>query len=94
VIKVRGEKVAPTEVEHVLCALSGIVEAAVVAVPDSVLGQGIKAFVVSANKDLTARDVLTHCRAHLEDFMVPKFVEFREALPKSPSGKIQKRELI
>jgi len=94
VIKVRGEKVAPTEVEHVLCALSGIVEAAVVAVPDTMLGQAIKAFIVSANKDLTARDVLTHCRAHLEDFMVPKFVEFREALPKSPSGKIQKRELI
>jgi acyl-coenzyme A synthetase/AMP-(fatty) acid ligase len=93
VIKVRGEKVAPTEVENVLCGLAGVVEAAVIGVCDPVLGQSVKAFVVASDKNVTAREVLAHCRAHLEDFMVPKTLEFREALPKSPSGKIQKREL-
>jgi len=94
VIKVRGEKVAPTEVENVLCALPGVVEAAVVGIPHPLLGQAIKAFIVRNRNDLTVTQVLAHCRAHLEDFMVPQSVEFREALAKSPSGKIKKRELI
>jgi acyl-CoA synthetase (AMP-forming)/AMP-acid ligase II len=93
VIKVRGEKVAPTEVEHVLCRLEGVVEAAAIGIPDAMLGQAIKAVVVTT-KDLSTKDVLAHCRAHLEEFMVPKWVEFRAALPKSPSGKIKKQELI
>ena len=93
VIKVGGEKVAPSEVENVLCGLGGVIEAAVIGVPDPVLGQSVKAFVVASHKNLTAREVLAHCRAHLEDSMVPKSVEFCEALPKSPSGKILKREL-
>ena len=94
VIKVRGEKVAPAEVEQVLYRLAGVVEAAVIGIPDAVLGQAVKAFVVAKDKHLTASEVLAHCRAHLEDVMVPKMVEFREALPKTASGKIQKRELI
>ena len=92
-LKSRGEKVAPVEVERVLYELEGVVEAAVVGVPDPVLGQAIKAFVVAQGRTLTERDVLAHCRSRLEDFMVPQQVEFREALPKTPSGKIRKADL-
>jgi amino acid adenylation domain-containing protein len=93
IIKSRGEKVAPKEVENVLYALKGVVEAAVVGVPDPVLGQAIKAFVVVEGRDLSETDVLGHCRASLEDFMVPKYVEFRRELPKTDSGKIKKTGL-
>jgi len=90
IIKSRGEKVSPKEVENVLYQLPGVREAAVVGVPDPVLGQAIKAFVVCANGALTETQVLAHCRKHLEDFMVPKYVEFRAALPRTASGKIAK----
>ena len=93
IIKSRGEKVSPKEVENVLYALDGVVEAAVVGVPDPILGQAIKAFVVVEGVDLTDKDVLRHCRAHLEDFMVPKYVEFRDSLPQTSSGKIKKTGL-
>jgi acyl-coenzyme A synthetase/AMP-(fatty) acid ligase len=63
-------------------------------VPDDLLGQAIKAFVVYADdQQLTERDVLRHCAQHLEDFMMPKHVEFRSSLPKTTSGKIQKSAL-
>ena len=94
VIKSRGEKVAPKEVENVIYGLPGVREVAVVGVPDPILGQAVKALVVSEIKDLTAAAVLAHCRANLEDFMVPKSVEFRESLPKTESGKIARKELV
>jgi long-chain acyl-CoA synthetase len=94
IIKTRGEKVAPKEVESVLYQLPGIVEAAVIGVPDALLGEAVKAFVVCApDADLAERDVLRHCAQHLEDFAVPKQVEFRTSFPKTESGKIQKRAL-
>lgn len=93
IIKSRGEKVAPKEVENALYSLPGVTEAAVIGVPDPVLGEAIKAFVVSSDGQLTAKDVLRHCRAHLEEFMVPQSVEFRDALPKTESGKIKKTGL-
>jgi long-chain acyl-CoA synthetase len=93
VIKSRGEKVSPKEIENVLYSIEGIVEAAVIGVPDPILGQAIKAFVVSDGVQLTEKDVLRHCRAHLEDFMVPQIVEFRDSLPKTGSGKIKKTDL-
>ncbi|MEI6083184.1 MAG: AMP-binding protein [Verrucomicrobiota bacterium] len=93
IIKSRGEKVAPKEVESVLYALPGVREAAVIGVPDPVLGHAIKAFIVAEARQLTEKQVLAHCRAHLEDFMVPKHVEFRTELPKTSSGKITKTGL-
>lgn len=93
IIKSRGEKVAPKEVESVLYNLPGVREAAIVGIPDPILGQAIKAFIVAANGELTEKQVLAHCRAHLEDYMVPKFVEFRSELPKTSSGKITKKGL-
>jgi acyl-CoA synthetase (AMP-forming)/AMP-acid ligase II len=93
IIKSRGEKVAPREVETVLHHLNGIVEAVVIGVPDAMLGQAIKAFIIKDEEPLSEREVLAHCRAHLEDFMVPKFVQFVDSLPKSPSGKVLRGEL-
>ena len=90
IIKSRGEKVAPKEVENVLCALQGVLEAAVIGIPDPILGQAIKAIVVTNGVPLTRNQVLAHCRAHLEDFMVPREVEFRDALPLTSSGKVLK----
>jgi len=90
IIKSRGEKVSPREVENVLYEMPEIVEAAVIGVPDAILGQAIKALVVTQHGDVTEKDVLRHCRAKLEDYMVPKFVEFVDQLPKSANGKIQK----
>ncbi|MEQ9372732.1 MAG: AMP-binding protein [Coleofasciculus chthonoplastes F3-SA18-01] len=92
-IKSRGEKVAPKEVENVLYGLPGVREAAVIGVTDPVLGQVVKAFVVQEGDELTPADILRHCRAHLEDFMVPKLVEFCVQLPKTSSGKIKKTDL-
>jgi amino acid adenylation domain-containing protein len=93
IIKSRGEKVAPKEVEVVLYEIPGVVEAAVIGVPDPVLGEAIKAFVVLDRAELTEADVLRHCRSRLEDLMVPKFVEFCCELPKTSSGKIKKTDL-
>jgi len=93
IIKSRGEKVAPKEVENVLYALDGVIEAAVVGRPDPILGEAIVAYLVLDGTELTERDVLRHCRAHLEDFMVPQRVEFRAELPKTSSGKIRKTGL-
>jgi len=92
IIKTRGEKVSPKEVENVLYELPGIREAVIVGVPDPILGQAVKAIVV-AEAGVTEREVIRHCAARLEDFMVPSTVEFREQLPKSENGKIARREL-
>jgi amino acid adenylation domain-containing protein len=93
IIKSRGEKVSPKEVENVLYALPGIREAAVIGVSDRVLGQAIRAIIAADDPRLTPHDVIKHCARHLEDYMVPKFVEFRDALPKSDNGKIDRRAL-
>ncbi len=94
IIKTRGEKVAPKEVESVIYRLPGVVEAAVIGVPDALLGEAVKAFVVCApDANLSERDVLRHCAQYLEDFAMPKQVEFRDSFPRTESGKIQKRAL-
>ena len=67
---------------------------AVVGVPDPVLGFAIKAVVaLDSGVALTAADVIRHCARNLEDFMVPKIVEFRDRLPKSENGKIARRQV-
>lgn len=94
IIKTRGEKVSPVEVENVLHSLRGVREAAVLGVPHASLGQAIKAFVVLEDGvDLTAKQVQQHCAARLENFMVPKQIEFLAELPKTSSGKIKKEGL-
>jgi long-chain acyl-CoA synthetase len=93
IIKSRGEKVAPKEIENTIYGIGGVIEAAVIGVPDPILGQAIKAFIVKGQVALTEVDVMAHCLANLEDFMVPKYIEFCSELPKTPSGKIKKSEL-
>ena len=93
-IKTKGERVSPKEIENALCAMPGVVEAAIIGVPDEILGQAIKAYVVPAvNATLTAEQVMKFCAQNLEAFMVPKYVDFRDLLPKSASGKIDKKTL-
>jgi amino acid adenylation domain-containing protein len=93
IIKTRGEKVSPVELERVLYGIDGVIKAAVIGVGDEVLGQAIKAFIVSENAALTPAKVLAYCRDHVEDYMIPKYVEFRQELRMSESGKILKTEL-
>lgn len=93
IIKSRGEKVAPKEVESTIYGIASVREVAVIGIADPVLGQAIKAFVVTSDSSLTEKAVLAHCRAHLEDYMVPKLVEFCAELPKTSTGKIKKTDL-
>jgi amino acid adenylation domain-containing protein len=91
-IKSRGEKVSPREIEDVLYGLDGVAEAAVVGVPHPILGHAIAAYIARcAGSRLTEMDVLKHCSQRLEDFMIPTIVEFRDHLPKTTSSKIDKR---
>ncbi|HET9122591.1 MAG TPA: AMP-binding protein, partial [Acidiferrobacteraceae bacterium] len=93
-IKSRGEKVSPREVEAVLYGLEGVLEAAVIGVPDPLLGQAVKAFVaLRGGYSYTEREVLRHCVANLEAHMVPRSVAFVDSLPKTSTGKIAKRLL-
>jgi long-chain acyl-CoA synthetase len=94
VIKSRGEKVAPREVEDVLYQLKGVREAAVIGVPDPVQGLAVRAVLaLEPDCELKVADVQNHCGKYLEDYMVPSTVEFRPELPKTESGKIRRREL-
>ncbi len=94
IIKSRGEKVSPKEIENVLYEMDGVLEVAVVGVPDEILGEAVKALLVLKNNTkMTEKEVLKFCSRHLEDYMVPKYVEFRNELPKTDSGKIDKKTL-
>jgi len=86
-----GYNVYPREVEEVLYEHPAVREAAVIGVPDGILGMAIKAVIVTmAGAELSEQSVRRHCVQHLEDFMVPKFVEFRTELPKTDTGKIRR----
>jgi EpsI family protein len=89
VIKSRGQKVSPREVEDVLHAVPGVVEALVVGVPDAILGVAVKGYVTVAPGVLTSeREILSHCAKHLEDFMLPRSIEIVSELPHNDSGKL------
>lgn len=81
--------------EEVLYSRPGVAEAGVVGVPDKILGSAIKAVIVPQKGiELSGKDVLRHCASRLEDFMQPKFMEFRDQMPKTSTGKIAKREMV
>ncbi len=92
-ILVSGFNVYPNEIEEVLVMHPGISEAAAIGVPDEVQGERIKVFVVRRDPTLTVDDVLAHCRKNLTGYKMPKFVEFRDALPQTNVGKILRRAL-
>ena len=93
-IKVKGERVSPKEIENVLCDMDGVLESALIGVPDEIFGQAIKAFIVKNRKSkLTEKEVMKYCVRNLEPFMFPKYIEFRDSLPRSANGKIDKKKL-
>lgn len=92
-LKIRGEKVAPRQVEATLCDCPGVVEAVVVGRPDPILGLALHAVVVAADPAPSEREIIRHCARALPDFMVPKTIEFRAELPKTASGKVMRRQV-
>jgi long-chain acyl-CoA synthetase len=94
IIKSRGEKVAPREVEAALHAAEGVRMAAVVGAADPLLGQAVVAYVVPREgATLQPAALRRHCAQHLEDYMVPSRIELRDALPTTPNGKVDRRAL-
>jgi acyl-CoA synthetase (AMP-forming)/AMP-acid ligase II len=95
IIKTAGHMVSPREVENVLCEKEDVIEAAVIGVDDEILGKSIHAFVhLTDDAKSTPADIIKFCAERLEDFSVPKKVILCGALPRTSSGKIQKRELL
>ncbi len=92
-IIVSGFNVYPNEVEAVIAMHPGVVECAAIGVPDAKSGEAVKVFVVRRDAALTDADLLDFCRQHLTGYKKPKFIEFRDELPKSNVGKILRREL-
>lgn len=93
-IKSKGERISAKEVENNISAMEGVAEVAVVGLPDEIFGQAIKACIVPApNVELLDKQVLKYCAANMETFMVPKYIEFMDSLPKTPNGKIDKKLL-
>jgi amino acid adenylation domain-containing protein len=94
IIKSRGEKVAPKEVENVLMDIPGVREAAVIGVPDEILGQAVKAFVViEEGRALGEKQLQKECQRRLENFMVPKSIVIVPSLPRTDTAKLNKRAL-
>jgi len=92
-IVVSGFKVFPNEIEQVVAMLPGVLECAVVGVPDEHSGEVPKVYVVKKDPQLTEQDVLEHCKRELTGYKRPKYVEFRTELPKTNVGKILRRAL-
>jgi len=92
-ILVSGFNVYPNEVEDVIGQMPGVLECAAVGVPDEKAGEAVKVVIVRKDDKVTAADVKAYCEANLTGYKRPKIVEFRTDLPKSPVGKILRREL-
>ena len=92
-VLVSGFNVYPNEVEEVVAALPGVLECAVVGVPDEKTGEAVKLVIVKKDPALTEAQVKEYCKANLTGYKQPKVIEFRTELPKTPVGKILRREL-
>ena len=94
IIKTRGEKVSPVEVEAAIARLPAVRECLVSGVPDDLLGQAVKAWIVlQPGATLSERDVIRHCLAHLESHMAPRHVAFIDDLPRTDNGKPTRKGL-
>jgi long-chain acyl-CoA synthetase len=92
-VVVSGFNVYPNEVEDVITQMPGVLECACVGVVDSKSGEAVKVVIVKKNPELTEADVRAYCEANLTGYKRPKIVEFRADLPKTPVGKVLRREL-
>ncbi|AKZ61623.1 long-chain fatty acid--CoA ligase [Herbaspirillum hiltneri N3] len=92
-ILVSGFNVYPNEIEGVVAAHPGVLECACVGVPDEHTGEAVKLFVVRKDKSLTAEQLMAYCKEQFTGYKKPKYIEFRDELPKTNVGKILRREL-
>jgi acyl-CoA synthetase (AMP-forming)/AMP-acid ligase II len=95
-VLVSGFNVYPNEVEDALAKMEAVLEAAVVPIPDAKTGEAVRAYIVKNpdfEGDLATEDILRHCKALLTDYKVPKSIIIRDELPKSPIGKILRKDL-
>jgi acyl-CoA synthetase (AMP-forming)/AMP-acid ligase II len=89
-----GENVYPAEVENVISAHPGVLEVAVIGVPDDIWGESVKAVVaLRPGKNFPADEIIAFCRGRIAGYKVPKSIDFADELPRTPSGKIKKTEL-
>ncbi len=94
IIKTRGEKVSPVEIENVIYKIDGVKEVAVFGIPDEIMGESIVAVVTTYTKSqLVEKDIQKECALKLENFMVPQKIHFLKEMPKSTNGKIDKKIL-
>jgi long-chain acyl-CoA synthetase len=92
-ILVSGFNVFPNEIEDVIAELEGVVEVGVIGVPDEKTEEAVKAFVVASDPNMTAEQVIAHCKRSLTNYKRPKQVEFVSEIPKTPVGKVLRRSL-
>jgi long-chain acyl-CoA synthetase len=92
-ILVSGFNVYPNEVESIVATHPGVLECGVVGVPDDKSGEAVKVVIVRKDPNLTKEAVIQHCKTQLTGYKLPRHVEFRDALPKTPIGKVLRREL-
>jgi long-chain acyl-CoA synthetase len=92
-VLVSGFNVYPNEVEECIAALPNVSEAGVIGVPDPKTGEAVRAYVVADDPAPSEAEIIAHCREHLAAYKVPRGVEYRDDLPKSPVGKILRKEL-
>jgi long-chain acyl-CoA synthetase len=92
-ILVSGFNVYPNEVEEVASTCPGVLECAAIGVPDEKTGESVKLVVVKKDPALTEAKIMAHCREHMTAYKQPRVIEFRTELPKTPVGKILRREL-
>jgi long-chain acyl-CoA synthetase len=92
-VVVSGFKVFPNEIEGVVASHPGVLECGAVGVPDPKTGEAVKLVIVKKDPNLTKEAVFLHCKSNLTAYKQPRYVEFRDSLPKSPIGKVLRREL-
>jgi len=92
-VLVSGFNVYPNEIEDVIARLDKVVEVGVIGVPDEKTGESVKAYVVSSDPDMTAEQVIAHCEGSLTNYKRPRHVEFVDEIPKTPVGKVLRRNL-
>ena len=92
-VLVSGFNVYPNEIEDVIARMDEVLEVAVIGVPDAATGEAVRAYVVAQDEGLTEARVREFCRQVLTDYKIPRVVEFRKELPKTPVGKILRKDL-
>ena len=92
-ILVSGFNVYPNEIESVVGSHPGVLECGAVGVPDEESDEAVKVVIVKKDPDLTEESVVEHCKTQLTGYKLPRQVEFRDTLPKTPIGKVLRREL-